>query len=76
MPRFYFDVYSEEVNYEDQVGEDLPDHHAAWHEATKSAGESIKDIDGRLRPGSRWRMEVKDEFRNTLYSIVVHTAGK
>jgi hypothetical protein len=75
MPKFFFDVYSEASNYEDDVGEELPDHHAAWHEATRSAGESIKDIDGRLRPGSTWRMQVRDEFQNILYSIAVHTAG-
>jgi hypothetical protein len=29
----------------------------------------IQDLDGRLRPGKDWRMEVTDEFANRLYVI-------
>ncbi|XSC43229.1 DUF6894 family protein [Bradyrhizobium sp. RDT10] len=47
----------------------MPDAQAAWHEATVTAGQIIQDLDGRLRPGKDWRMEVTDEFANRLYVI-------
>jgi hypothetical protein len=51
------------------VGEELPDKHAAWKEATVTAGQMLQGIDGKLRPGHDWRMEVTDEFQNTLYAL-------
>lgn len=71
MPRFYFNVSYGADSYVDEVGEDLPDPIAAWHEATASAGQSIRDLDGRLAPGSAWRMDVLNETRSVIYSIEV-----
>lgn len=34
-------------------------------------GKIIQDIDGKLRPGKDWRMEVTDEFAQPLYAINV-----
>ena len=41
----------------------------AWREATVTVGQIIQDLNGRLRPGRGWRMEVTDEFANRLYVI-------
>ncbi|WP_236843052.1 DUF6894 family protein [Bradyrhizobium icense] len=49
----------------------MPDLQAAWQEATLTAGQIIQDLDGRLRPGKNWRMDVTDEFANPLYVIHV-----
>jgi hypothetical protein len=76
MPRYYFNVHHGEYSYLDEVGEDLPDDHAAWSEATSSAGESIRDLDGRFAPGTDWRMEVTDDTRSLLYVIEVKARGK
>lgn len=67
MPRYFFNVYHDRAEL-DEEGEELPDLHAAWREATMTAGQIIQDLDGRLRPGKDWRMEVTDEFANPLYS--------
>ena len=56
----------------DHDGEELPDKHAAWREATVTAGQIMQDIDGKLQPGKAWRMEVTDEFANPLYVIHVY----
>jgi hypothetical protein len=69
MPKYFFNVYNGTHHHIDDVGEELPDRIAAWHEATTSAGQSLKDLDGKLLPGSEWRMEVLDEFGNRLYSL-------
>jgi hypothetical protein len=70
MPRYHFNIFHDRTHL-DEEGEELPDKHAAWIEATRTAGEIIKDIDGELRPGHDWRMEVTDEFKNPLWEIHV-----
>ena len=73
MPRYFFDISHENDLHEDRIGEELPDRHAAWNEATRHAGEALKDIDGRLKPGQTWRLEVRDEFANRLYLLEVRS---
>ena len=68
MPRYFFHITHERTEI-DRVGEDLPDKHAAWKEATVTAGQILQGIDGNLVPGRDWRMEVADEFQNTLYVL-------
>jgi hypothetical protein len=64
MPRFFFNVYHERAEL-DEEGEE--------REATVTAGQIIQDLDGRLRPGGKdWRMEVTDESANPIYVIHVH----
>lgn len=71
MPRYYFNVTHEHTEI-DRVGEALPDKHAAWKEATVMAGQTLQGIDGKLVPGREWRMEVKDEFQNTLFILHIN----
>ncbi|WP_445217007.1 DUF6894 family protein [Bradyrhizobium sp. Pa8] len=68
MPRYFFHITHERTDVDD-VGEELSDKHAAWKEATVTAGQMLQGIDGKLRPGHDWRMEVTDEFQNTLYVL-------
>jgi hypothetical protein len=70
MPRYFFHIYHD-TSQPDFVGEELPDQHAAWKEATVTAGQMIQNIDGRLKAGHDWKMEVTDEFANVLYVIQV-----
>jgi hypothetical protein len=68
MPRYYFNVYHDTAR-PDQEGMELPDQSAAWEEATMAAGEMIRSLDGSLKPGHDWRMEVTDEFQNPLWEL-------
>ena len=70
MPRYFFNVYYDRAEL-DEEGEELPDMRAAWREATMTAGQIIQDLDGKFRPGKKWRLEVTDEFANPLYVIYV-----
>jgi hypothetical protein len=74
MPRYFFHVYHDlpELDYE---GAELPDKHAAWKEATVMAGQTLQDLDGNLKPGREWRMEVTDEFANPLYVLHINAEG-
>jgi len=71
MPRYFFHVYhnQSELDYE---GEELPDKHAAWKEATVMAGQTLQSLDGKLKPGRQWRMELTDEFANPLYVLHIN----
>jgi hypothetical protein len=72
MPRYFFNVHHERASI-DTVGSELPDKHAAWKEATVTAGETIHDtVD--FKPGREWRLEVTDEFANPLY--VLHVSAE
>jgi hypothetical protein len=46
MPRYYFNVLNTSPTIIDDVGEELPDKEAAWRQATITAGEIFKDVDG------------------------------
>jgi hypothetical protein len=71
MPRYFFHV-THERHEPDHEGEELSDKHAAWKEATVTAGQMLQDIDGKLQPGREWRMEVADEFQNTLFVLHIN----
>jgi hypothetical protein len=71
MPRYFFHIIHERHERDDE-GEDLPDHHAAWKEATVTAGQMLQGIDGKLQPGREWRMEVADEFQNILFVLHIN----
>ena len=68
MPKYFFHIYHDRAALDDE-GEELQDKHAAWHEATITAGQILQDIDGKLSPEHEWRMEVTDEFQNVLYVL-------
>lgn len=73
MPRYYFNIYHTEPE-RDGEGRELPDKHAAWAQATQTAGEILKDLDGDLTPQQEWRLEVEDEFRQKLF--VLHISAE
>ncbi len=70
MPRYFFNVRHDGLQ-RDRDGHDLPDHHAAWKEATITAGQVLEGIDGSLKPGHDWEMEITDEFSNVLYRLQI-----
>jgi hypothetical protein len=71
MARYFFHTFHDRAEI-DHVGEELPDKHAAWREATRTAGQILQGINGRLEPDREWRMEVMDEFQNALYVLHVN----
>jgi hypothetical protein len=71
MPRYFFNVHHEGLTKDDE-GEELPDKHAAWSEATRTAGDILRDLDGNFKPGSDWKLEVTNERGQPVYAIIVH----
>jgi hypothetical protein len=75
MP-LYFSMFKTELRPRIRPGRSFLDKRAAWAEATKSCGDLIRNIDGDLRPGHEWRMEVTDEFANPIYVIHINAENK
>lgn len=75
MPRYFFNIFHDGP-HNDPDGLELDNRGVAWEAATKSAGDHLKELDGDLRPGHDWRMEVTDEFANPLFEIVVRAEKK
>jgi hypothetical protein len=70
MPRYFFHIHHDRA-VEDYEGEELPDKHAAWREATVTAGRILQGLDGDLTPAREWRMVVTDEFQNPLFVLQI-----
>jgi hypothetical protein len=69
MPKYHFIIAQDDVIHRD--GFELPDMNAAWHEATKTCGEMIRDLDGSLKPDSRWALTIQDKTGKPLRTIEV-----
>jgi hypothetical protein len=72
MPRYYF-RFSRGPTPEPQPfgneGLELEDDGAAWEEATTACGEKLRELDGSLRPGDGWKMEVTDANGKALFAL-------
>jgi hypothetical protein len=75
MPRYYFNVYNGTLGVDDD-GAELQDDEAAWQQATTTAGELFKDVDGKFRPDQEWTLEVTDERRKPIYVINISSQKK
>jgi hypothetical protein len=70
MPKYFFNFWDDEQRI-DNVGEELPDRHAAWKEASETLSRIIQDIDGNLRPDRPYRLEVIDEAGTPIFEMKV-----
>jgi hypothetical protein len=68
MPRYFFHVHHHRTEL-DHEGEELRDHHAAWREATVTAGQILQGLDGNLTPSREWRMVVMDESQKAIFIL-------
>jgi hypothetical protein len=69
MPRYYFNAYRNDREFPDTEGTELATQHDAWEEATEACGEMMRDLDGDLKPGDEWRMEVLTEKQAVVFIL-------
>jgi hypothetical protein len=50
-------------------GLELISNDAAWEEATTACGEKLREMDGSLRPGDGWKMEVTDADGKAIFAL-------
>jgi hypothetical protein len=71
MPKYFFSVRHGDQTSQHEDGIDFPDVAAVRVEATKSAGEILRDLNHALEAGSELRVEVADEARKPVFSLRV-----
>jgi hypothetical protein len=76
MPRYFFTVLDGHKSELKNEGLDLQSDAAAWVEATMACGELLRDLNGQLKPGDHWSMQVKDENGNDLYLLEFKTRSR
>jgi hypothetical protein len=69
MPLYFFSVSHGQKPTLPRPGLEFPDDEAAWEEATTACGEMIRDLDGDLKAGPEWRMEVTNETGDVIYRL-------
>jgi hypothetical protein len=69
MARYFFNISQGELPRQADEGMELADDEAAWEEATAACGEMIKELDGKLKAGPEWRMEVTNESGAVVYRL-------
>ena len=69
MPLYYYSITHGQETNEHPEGLEFPDDEAAWREATTACGEMIRDLDGDLKAGPEWRMEVKRQTGQVVYRL-------
>jgi hypothetical protein len=72
MARYFFNIRYGERLFDDDEGSEHDAHEQAWEEATKASGEMLRDLDGRLRDGQEWRMEVTNEASAVVFVIRIN----
>jgi hypothetical protein len=74
MPRYYFHVHCAGTEPSvDIEGIEMADERAAWDEAISTCGQMIHDVDGAMRAGTAWRMEVTDEAGDSVFRLYFRT---
>jgi hypothetical protein len=73
MPRYFFTVLNGHNSELKNEGLDLADDDVAWVEATTACGELLLELNGSLRPGDHWSMQVKDASGANLYLLEFRT---
>ena len=69
MPRYFFDI-RDGTDIPDDVGTELRDLDAARAAAVTFAGEQLRDVSGKFWHGHDWKIEVRDETRQILFTLV------
>jgi hypothetical protein len=70
MPRYFFHVHCDGTEPSvDAEGTEMADEGAAWDEAISTCGQMIQDVDGAMRAGAVWRMEVTDDAGNRVFRL-------
>lgn len=72
MPQYFFHT-ADHVRERDSIGVDLPDHAAARVEAVRFTGAILTDEPGHLTDGDKFRVEVTDQAKHLLFTVVTFT---
>jgi hypothetical protein len=69
MPLYYFRVQSGHFSDTEDQGTDLVDNDATWDELRRVAGELLGSISRKLKPNSKWQIELLNESKKPIFRI-------
>jgi hypothetical protein len=71
MPLYFFNFYRPRIKVAalQKRGLELVDNDAAWEETTTACGEKLRELDGTLRPGGGWTMDVTDANGHAIFVL-------
>jgi len=73
MPLYFFNITHDGKPSAITEGLELADDKAAWEEATTTCGEVLRDLDGSLKPGDSWKMQVADSEGKMIYTLAFNS---
>jgi hypothetical protein len=68
VARFYFQI-THGTEDAPEATLDLPGPKEAWAQATMTAGEMLRDLGAKFRPGTELRIRVADGSRRPIFSV-------
>lgn len=70
--RFYFSIVAQSGEaISDPDGLELPDLESAWEEATKTAGQILRDLSSSFELGPQWSIEIRDHAMKPVRSLYI-----
>lgn len=69
----FFRVFTNDVERHKTEGIAFPSREEAWREASTSAGEILREMDGNMQIGLNWRMEVSNSAGDLIYRLSFKT---
>jgi hypothetical protein len=71
MPLYFFRVQSGRFSGAEDRGTDLADNDAAWDELRRVAGDLLGSICRKLKPDSKWQIELLDGSNKPIFKITL-----
>jgi hypothetical protein len=70
---YFLRVFTNGIERHESDGLQFSSRDDVWEEASASAGEIIRDMNGGLQPGTDWRMDVSDAAGALVYRLSFRT---
>ncbi|MDB5550216.1 MAG: hypothetical protein JWL86_200 [Rhizobium sp.] len=70
---YFFRVFTDGVERHRTDGIAFPTKEEAWHEASTSSGEILREMDGKMHTGMDWRMDVLNASGDLIYRLSFRT---
>jgi hypothetical protein len=71
MPLYFFRVKSGRFSGAEDRGTDFADNDAAWDELRRVVGDLLGSVSRKLKPNSKWQMELLDDSRKPIFEITL-----
>jgi hypothetical protein len=75
MPEYRFSITHNGEPENPPHSIDFTNDKGAWEEATIAAGQMLRDLDGNLKPGADWAIEVRRAAGDLVFRVRITAEG-